>query len=200
MPWYLIFFFPGITGFFASQIDVKSKIDIIIIFAMLAACAYSLWECNALHSDSLPDSDEINEFISNNGEKSGIIITRLGESIANTAYDTEAFEMASTENGFYDYDNNRWQGVKDKVVIEDNLKGLIYDYNNVTFYPKPLNLLNYSERYDPPIARTLKEGNEPFDLIIAQEEYAETIKTFAVDYTEVYVTKSGEFHCFERIK
>lgn len=196
LPWYTIYFLPGIAFVIARQ--AKSKIDMFaIIMVTLLVLGWSLIQIPT--SQEGGDMAEISGYITTLGENRTLIISRLGEVIANKAYVLKNAALVFPENGVIAWgkDNEmHYMGIRDKVATEDNLRGLIYDYGNPAHLPKFIDMMNDSERYYAPIGRTRANFTGPFEIIVAEDAYASIIEKVAPEYEKIYTTENEVYSVF----
>jgi hypothetical protein len=166
LPWYLFPIMPIIPLFWIKS----QKKEMIIIFLF-----FNLLFTLMLFASLLPGNIPFNKIIKEELNKT-IYIGRLGEPVANKIYDSNGV-MVTPENSFrFDLKINDeewkkgWYGIQDKMTKE-NLLGLIYDYENPIWLPNYLEDLEIQDKYYPPITRTKKKFDGPFEQIIIEDKY-----------------------------
>ncbi|MEM0438067.1 MAG: hypothetical protein QXU54_02085, partial [Candidatus Micrarchaeia archaeon] len=198
LPWYLIYFLPGVSLLIARQ--ATSKFDTLVVCAIILASGLTsmLMLLSILDKNDM-DMAEISEYIPTLGERKILIISRLGEVIANKAYVLKNAALVFPENGIFIREPNdgmHYMGVRKEVATEHNIRGLIYDYGNETYLPKFIDMMNDSERYYPPIGRTQANFTGPFEIIVAEDVYASIIEKIAPEYEAIYTTKNSMYKVF----
>ncbi len=197
LPWYFMYFMPAIVVIVARKIEINI-LDEAIFFSVFLLTLINTILSALWFSPNIDDVDEISHYIAQmKGTSSNVmIITRLGEQIANSAYWLENKVIITPQISMRN--KTGWFGVKEETLAKENMYRLIHDYNNESLVPKLTYLFTDKERYFPPVGRTNKTWEGGFDIIIAQKDYVPVIMKVAPEYKEAYKTQNGEFYVLEK--
>jgi len=198
LPWYFIFFVPAIAIVIARtewDSNIKKALLAIIIFITITiSIAYS----NMLNVSE--DSVEISKFIEKLGENKTLLITVASSGGSTyTVSKLPYFCIVTPRTTMHIYNESTEQfeyvGINDKIFNNrENIRGIVFDYNNESYVPKFLYQQNDTFwLYIPPVARTVKNFEGDFDIIIAYSEYYDAAKEALPEYEEIYRTKNGEY-------
>jgi len=167
LPWYLFPVLPLLTIFFVEikkpEIIVMLILyNLLITLILLSSLNYANYNFNSIIKENLNET---------------IYIGRLGELVANEVYEHNGVIVTPTNSFKFDLNNeitgdrlNNWYGYPEKMTKE-NILGLIYDYENIKWWPPYTENLTIDEKYIPPISRTHKTFEGPFKQIIIEEQY-----------------------------
>jgi 4-amino-4-deoxy-L-arabinose transferase-like glycosyltransferase len=165
LPWYIFPILPFITLLFLD-VDLEKRKELIVILL--------IW--NFIIISTIIGGLDLGNYNLSEAAKidfnKSIYIGRLGEVVANKMYDYNGV-MVTPQNSFQNIDNimeGRWYGSREEMTKE-NLLGLIYDYENSSWYPPYFENLEVEDKYIPPIARTHKNWDGLFEQIIIEEQY-----------------------------
>ncbi|HNQ20590.1 MAG TPA: glycosyltransferase family 39 protein [Bacteroidales bacterium] len=169
LPWYIFPILPFITLLFLN-IDLIEKKELIIILLI-----WNIFFINSIIGGLILGNFNYTEVAKMDFDKT-IYIGRLGEVVANKMYDYNCV-VVTPQNSFRNVDRSKgeWYGSREEMTKE-NILGLIYDYENPKWYPKYLGNMTLEDRYIPPITRTYKNWEGPFEQIIIEEQYYIKVK------------------------
>lgn len=196
LPWYLLYFIPAFGVVISREIKNNPIDKFMLSLIIISSLAYSVYFPYSQYDKYIGDADEILGMVEAYNNSKIMVIARLGETFGNAMYDFPYFAIVTPQNGFHN--STEYYGVKQQTLEKDNMKCLIYNYDNQSCIPEPLHLLNSSERYLPPIARTDKQWDGEFDVIIAEEPYAKVIMEIAPEYKAEYITKNEVYYVLSK--
>ncbi|MEM4332052.1 MAG: glycosyltransferase family 39 protein [Candidatus Micrarchaeia archaeon] len=201
LPWYLLFFAPAFAYVVARNIEDNIIDKATIIFLVLISLALH-WGVSLAFFGVRQDSKEIMDYIKYIGDEKVMLITQLSDGTVNAVYDLPYKVIVTPEIGMGRLDaktrNITFWGVKENTTVPNNMRGLIYDYDNESLLPKFIDKLNKKDLYVPPVARTRKYWDGGFDVIIARKDYADSIKKVAPEYKVVYTTSNNVYYVFKK--
>ncbi len=196
LPWYLIYFTPAFGAVISRETENNIMDKAVIGLIIIATFATSLYLTYNVYVSYYLNEAEIIDISQSYKNDKIMVITKFGEAIASNMHDFPYFVMITPQNGFQGNPINYI--VKEETLKEDNIKCLLYDYENDSCAPPPVRLLNSTERYFPPIGRTDKYWNGGFDVIFAEEPYAKAILKIAPEYNVEHITKNGRYYVLKK--
>jgi hypothetical protein len=197
LAWYFIFFVPAfavLVARFEWDTNTKRAVLAAILLITLALDVYIPMRYYEITKDKM----QINEYIRGLGENKTLIIIQQGWGEADAAYGLKYACIVTPEISMVTYNRTTKKmtniGQLENFSKRDNIRGIVYNYNNRNLYPQFVEQLDITFSYIPPVARTHKNFEGDFDIIIVKSYYYAAVREALPEYEEINRTENSEYY------